>query len=118
MSSAANILTFWFFLIFIFFFLFLHHPFYSANSYKGKDFFVIFAIVADFLSQLLFTDLFVDGDTVNYWYYLVVDKHGFQFTENSWTIGETIPIGNSQKLIKFFLCFKSSHFSFSFSFGL
>ncbi|XP_023340736.1 beta-1,3-glucan-binding protein isoform X3 [Eurytemora carolleeae] len=36
-----------------------------------------------------------DGDTVNYWYYLVVDKHGFQFTENSWTIGETIPIGST-----------------------
>jgi len=32
-----------------------------------------------------------DGDTVYYWYMIVVDHHGMQFTDLHWTIGETTP---------------------------
>ena len=33
----------------------------------------------------------LDGDTVYYWYMIVVAHHGMQFTDLHWTIGETTP---------------------------
>lgn len=29
---------------------------------------------------------------MNYWYYLVIDRHGYQITDLHWTIGETVAV--------------------------